>query len=502
MELDSQTDLLCRIKKDDYIPIPIKWVQSFRNLLNDLNTRGGTVCIEWDTDTDGIMSGSIMNNQIRKHYPNIKIINYMHKTKVHGVNIDLFNFCLDHEIDLLICVDCGSSDYYLLDQLTMTGIKVVVSDHHLIPQEQLMKYQSNHNILLCNASLMEGYEEISGATITLYLITEVTKDFDKRLEYMEMAVITIVSDICSTENINRRIMLNYLYGHYPRSPIIEKVQGNFNITRNFLISFSSKLNSFIRYEGPHTLMKVIENDFASLTEINFKQIKKLDTERINLLRTKANIFEFSNIVVAVFDFKDESEYLKYNVRNYIGILANKLASSLNKLAIVMMPSRFDHEMYNSHQLYTFSARDYIQRNAIGLFNSFHGFDANGHSSAFGGSIYRGFDFNSLPNINDSINNLVLEANLKTILTEDLNLFIRDNRSEVIKLSILNNIHRTPHSLQGFLRGRVKSKQFHKEIISDGIIMKSYDREINLYSKVRVTPIFNGKEIEYVVDRCK
>lgn len=487
-------------KQDDIVPLYKEWVKATHSFLSYLNEQRGKMCLCWDPDVDGIFSGYIALKFIKKHFPNITVLNYMHETKVHGVNDLLIYYCLENDVDLLMCVDCGSSDYDQLSRLTSKGIKVIVCDHHLI--EGYKDYKNDINVTLINANLMKGYEELSGATMTLYLMTQVTGDKALFHELIELAIVTIVSDICPTETINKRIMLNYVYSHYKSNAVLENVQGHFNITRNFLISFSSKLNAVIRYCGPRYLMEVVSAGLENLQDINFKHIKQKDTERIELLQERMHIYDFNNIIIAVFSDEVSEYYKRHNVRNYIGIIANKLSSKYNKLAIVMMPSRADYEMYNFKTLFTYSARDCLSRSAINLFANEKGFKANGHLSAFGGTITREFNFDEMVRIDKELSNMKKDQSNKVIPVEDIAPFIRDNNPYVIKVGIMNNVHREQYCFEGYLNGYIKSKGYHKEIVTDGIKMKSYDLSINLYSKVRVIPIFSGKEIEYIVERCK
>ena len=81
----------------------------------------------WDCDCDGYCSGAIIHNYLKTRFENIKIRNYFHTGKKHGITDDIK---LDKDIDILLVVDGGSNNFKQHKELKERGIEVIVLDHH------------------------------------------------------------------------------------------------------------------------------------------------------------------------------------------------------------------------------------------------------------------------------------------------------------------------------------------------------------------------------------
>lgn len=81
----------------------------------------------WDCDCDGYCSGAIIHNYLKTRFENIKIRNYFHTGKKHGITDDIK---LDKDIDILLVVDGGSNNFKQHKELKEKGIEVIVLDHH------------------------------------------------------------------------------------------------------------------------------------------------------------------------------------------------------------------------------------------------------------------------------------------------------------------------------------------------------------------------------------
>jgi single-stranded-DNA-specific exonuclease len=89
-----------------------------------------------DYDTDGIPGGVLMHDFFKKiGYKNFE--NYIpHRTKEgYGVNIDACSQFGKNGVKLMITVDCGISDNKPIAHARDCGIDVIVTDHHLPPEE-------------------------------------------------------------------------------------------------------------------------------------------------------------------------------------------------------------------------------------------------------------------------------------------------------------------------------------------------------------------------------
>lgn len=486
-------------RQEVIVPFNTLKVQRAIDWFSALSDEEGIACILWDADTDGCMSGNGMLRTLSYLYPKIRIINYMHRTKVHGINRKLIDFIKEYNVKLLICVDCGSSEYPYIKELTERGVKVLVVDHHLIEGEE--DYESNPNVNLVNARQIKGYEEMSGAMTVLQFMCSLSDDEglkELKEELMEGAILSIVADVCDTNGINQTFMSNYLYGHVKRNNAFMQIQNKIKHNRDYLISLSSKFNAYIRYYGPHEFMKLMCEGEEHLQNTDFMNIKSKDSIHIKFLMKEMKLYEFSEVVFAVFH-QGEDFFHTHKVRNYLGIIANKLAKDKSKVAVVMMPSVYDYETDNTVGVFTYSARDFQNRNTVELFRSI-GIKANGHPNAFGGQFERNFTFYFLPEMNEKIKQLKKEELDMIVETQDIISYIEENPETVNYMGVNNCILKERIVLKGHLRGYIKPARFWKEIKYGNYTFKTNEDISSLFEPLKVIPTFDGNTISYMVER--
>lgn len=105
----------------------------------------------WDCDCDGYCSGAIIHNYLKTRFgEKIKIRNYFHTGKKHGITDDIK---IDEDIDILLVVDGGSNDYKQHKELKDKGTEVIILDHHeaekvsedaIIVNNQLCDYENKN----------------------------------------------------------------------------------------------------------------------------------------------------------------------------------------------------------------------------------------------------------------------------------------------------------------------------------------------------------------------
>lgn len=125
--------------------------------------------IIWDCDCDGYCSGALINNYLSIRFKNqdIKLKNYIHEGKQHGLTDDIK---LDDNLSLLIVVDGGSNDYDQHKKLKEKGIDIIILDHH--EAEKVSENAIVVNNQLCNYD----NKELSGVGIC-YKFCKVIDDY-------------------------------------------------------------------------------------------------------------------------------------------------------------------------------------------------------------------------------------------------------------------------------------------------------------------------------------
>ncbi|MCX5813087.1 MAG: single-stranded-DNA-specific exonuclease RecJ [Proteobacteria bacterium] len=92
------------------------------------------ICIYGDYDADGITSAALMINFF-KHIGQSPEVYLPKRQEGYGLNIEAINRFKLQSPELLICLDCGSSNRDEIAFAKESGIETVVIDHHELPDE-------------------------------------------------------------------------------------------------------------------------------------------------------------------------------------------------------------------------------------------------------------------------------------------------------------------------------------------------------------------------------
>ena len=105
------------------------------NIIIDSLEKNENIAIFADYDCDGITSGYVMADGLRKVRDALKsiskvIVYYPERTEGYGLSLDFAKRCVDKNISLVITVDNGISALEPTIYLKKNNIKVVITDHH------------------------------------------------------------------------------------------------------------------------------------------------------------------------------------------------------------------------------------------------------------------------------------------------------------------------------------------------------------------------------------
>ncbi len=93
-----------------------------------------SVLIFGDYDADGICATTILRNSLAVYGINARCV-IPERDDGYGLNFDIISSINEQErIHLIITVDCGISDYLVVEKLKENGIDVIITDHHEPPE--------------------------------------------------------------------------------------------------------------------------------------------------------------------------------------------------------------------------------------------------------------------------------------------------------------------------------------------------------------------------------
>jgi single-stranded-DNA-specific exonuclease len=131
------------------------------------------ILIFGDYDVDGVTSTAILTEFLR--HTGADVSYYIpHRTK-EGYSIQrthIFEIAIPDKIDLIITVDCGSSSHDAVKAARDAGIDIIITDHHIVPEELP---EAIALISPKRADCNSGLEDLAGVGVAFYLIMSLRK---------------------------------------------------------------------------------------------------------------------------------------------------------------------------------------------------------------------------------------------------------------------------------------------------------------------------------------
>lgn len=306
------------------------------------------ILIYGDYDVDGTTSVAIMYDFLSRIYTSDKISYYIPNRYKEGYGVSHAGIvhAIEHEISLLITLDCGIKSIELIGLAKEHGIDTIICDHHL-PGEQVPEASAILNAK--QKDCLYPYKELCGCGVGYKLISaladELNLDSSFHESYLELVATAIAADIVPITGENR-VMTYFGLKQVNANPStgikaliqLSKITGQINITSlGFLIG--PRINAAGRMDDAKKAVALfIEKDFNTALEIaallqsdnnSRKEADALITEdAISMLENNAVEHQKKSIVV----------YSPEWHKGVIGIVASRLLERFYKPTIVFTKS--------------------------------------------------------------------------------------------------------------------------------------------------------------------
>ena len=249
---------------------------------------GDDIGILFDTDTDGVCSGTIIYKYTKKIAPHCKIHVIVHKkSKAHGLSSH--DYAIPKEVKLLIIPDSSSNDIDECQELIDNGVSVIICDHHIKSDERV------NPAILINNQTSPNYEnkEACGAHIT-YNFCKALDDYyweDYADDMLDLVALADIADVMSIKSFQTRAAINVGLANVKNKMFLEILKAQEFSTKGvispFTISFyiSTLINAFLRlatFEERQLLIKAFCEDESETFEY---------TKRGADFPTEENIYE-------------------------------------------------------------------------------------------------------------------------------------------------------------------------------------------------------------------
>ena len=261
---------------DDMLPLTdLKNVDKAWDIICHAINDYKSIALLWDTDVDGLTSGTIMYKYLSNF--GAKIHNFVNNGKNHGLDInDLDKY---KQYDLLIIVDSldNTIDNYKKVQENSNIKNVIVLDHHAINPD--IPYDDY--VTLVSSQRDYGNTELSGAGVVWKFCKYV--DSIERTNFaddlVDLAGAGILSDMMNvTVPENRYIISEGL--KEIKNPTIKKMAGGFSWdSKSVLFSIAPLVNASMRMNKNQVAMNAFITDDNATLLADLRVLKKCKEEQ-------------------------------------------------------------------------------------------------------------------------------------------------------------------------------------------------------------------------------
>lgn len=319
-----------------YSPYDLKGMNEAVNVIKNAINSKLKILIFGDYDVDGIGATSILV----KYFKSLNIyVDYFLPSRYedgYGLTIETIDKVISlYNPELIITVDCGISCYNEVEYIKSKGIKIIVTDHHDIPE-------IIPDCITINPKLqgqLYPFKNLCGAGVALKLVYALS-DITTALKYFSIAALSTISDVVELKDENRLIVKYGLDNYKKDLPIglielLNVLKINKLTSTDISYKLVPKLNATGRMgDATITLKLYLENDITQIHKY-ISQIIEINSKRQECCQeiNKQAIMQVNNEELT------KNNIIVVNDDNWecgvLGIVAAKLVEKYHKPAIVL-----------------------------------------------------------------------------------------------------------------------------------------------------------------------
>ncbi len=324
---------------------PERWpgIKEAALVLAEALRAGRTLAVWGDYDADGVTSTAIVLEVLEHH--GFKALWHLpdRRSEGYGMNAEGVEALAAQGVSILLTVDCGISDNGAIARARELGMTVVVTDHHLPPDDLPPA------TVLCNPKLADcPCIALAGVGVTFFLMAELnarlseggTPRMDMR-RVLDLVALGTLADLVDLEGQNRILVKNGLLvlaeAKRPGISELKAVSGFAPLATlgagQVVFSLAPRINAAGRVASAETALALLRartcDEAADLARQldAFNTQRRTEEERITeeALAQAANELDAPALVIAGSDWN----------QGVIGIVASRLVEKFNKPTLVL-----------------------------------------------------------------------------------------------------------------------------------------------------------------------
>ncbi|MGE5416650.1 MAG: single-stranded-DNA-specific exonuclease RecJ [Acidobacteriota bacterium] len=313
-------------------------VRAAESIASDIE-KDHKIAVYGDYDVDGVTSTALLVRTLRAAGADV-IYHVPHRfTEGYGMNSERIRILADTGCQTILTCDCGISNY---DEITLAkelGLKVIVTDHHNIPQPLVPA-----DIVVNPKMLNENHplHSLPGVGVAYLLASILQKlvGFDLPFDPLQLVALGIVSDVVPLKKANRHLLRKGLevLNSNKRIPGIEALMkvSRLKYIDEDVIGFQlgPRLNAPGRVESAELSVELLLSDDRKQAAALASQIDSLNIERKLLVSKVLSEFE---------GFAPKDGIVQYNPgwhEGVIGIAAGRLCE-IHQVPVILLTLKDD-----------------------------------------------------------------------------------------------------------------------------------------------------------------
>ena len=185
-------------------PFLLKDMESAVSRIEKAIANKENILVYGDYDVDGTTSVSMVSSYLKTMTPNIRTYIPDRYEEGYGISYQGIDFAVDHNISLIIALDCGIKAIEKVAYATQKQIDFIICDHHK-PGDQLPKAVAVLNPKRKDCSY--PYDELCGCGVGFKLIQAIASKRNQSIEdltqYLDLVATAIAADIVPITGENR-----------------------------------------------------------------------------------------------------------------------------------------------------------------------------------------------------------------------------------------------------------------------------------------------------------
>lgn len=306
--------------EEDMVPFEeLKGVEEAAQVIIDAIDNDETFMIYFDNDLDGTTAGSIAYRYLKNYTDNV--YTYIADGKVHG--LDGLSLDVLGGVDVLWIVDSINDQPELYQAILGQHTKIVVTDHHKIPQSLI---DSGVDIHLVSSANDYPNPDLTGAGVTWRLcnVIDYLSLNDYSEELYDLCCAGIIGDMGSLESKENRYLCHKGLTTL-RNPAIKKLIGSYFFdAQSVQFSVAPAVNALVRTNNNETAMRMFMTDDEDEIDELVQSAKDAKEEQNSMV--DEIIDELLKQGETQIDKKCKVFWITEEYKNLSGLLGNRLLS--------------------------------------------------------------------------------------------------------------------------------------------------------------------------------